>query len=202
MIASRRHHHRVVELLLDVHSSVFLVNSKRMTALHEACLHGDADICKRLILARSNIDTQELEGDTPLILATTRGYVDIVKLLLRSKCRVDLYNDTGRTALIEAAERNHCDVLQLLLHCGLPNIDVNHQDVDGDSALIVACSNNNIKIVQYLITIPECNLTLTNRWGRSALHEASAVWKGSAEVVDLLLLAGKTDYHGTCTNST
>ena len=83
MVAARRRHLAAVELLLDVRCSVTLRNSKQMTALHEACLSGDLNICKRLLMAGSNVNARECEGDTPLLLAATRGYDEIVGLLTK-----------------------------------------------------------------------------------------------------------------------
>ena len=44
-------------------------------------------------------------------------------------------------------------------------------------------------VVQILL-LGSCDLTLYNRWGRTALHEACSSWNGPPHTVELLLMAG------------
>merc|ERR1712004_784387 len=69
--------------------------------------------------------------------------------------------------------------------------NINLQDTEGDTALIVAATKGHFPVVQILL-LGSCDLMLYNRWGRNALHEACSSWSGLPHTVELLLMAGMT----------
>ena len=69
----------------------------------------------RLLLDRgANPDIQDNDGDTALIIASSRGYRKIVKLLLENGSNVDIINNKGYTALSLASSREYEDIVELL----------------------------------------------------------------------------------------
>ena len=59
----------------------------------------------------------------------------------------------------------------------------------------MASSNGNLTVVQALLSHPSTNVSVLNRWNRTALHEACAMCRGSADIVDCLLLVGMFRFH-------
>lgn len=79
---------------------------------------------------------------TPLNLAVMEGDVEIAKILLADpRTTVDWANATdGKTALMFAAEGGHSEIVKLLINQGA---DINKQDKNGKTALLLAYEKNN-----------------------------------------------------------
>jgi ankyrin repeat protein len=76
-------------------------------------------------------------------------------------------------------------MVKLLLEC--PNIDINLQDTNGNSALMFACNKeSNIDMVKLLLEYPNIDVNLQSKNGLSALMIASNK-ESNSNVVKLLL---------------
>mmetsp|Transcript_24250 Transcript_24250/g.29409 ORF Transcript_24250/g.29409 Transcript_24250/m.29409 type:complete len:457 (+) Transcript_24250:181-1551(+) len=89
------------------------------------------------------------------------------------------------TMLHVAAQCGHAKVVALMVDNGA---DVNIQDDDGKTPLFVACSFNNVDVVQILLKVPGINLELGNNEGSRPLQFAAEA--GYIKVVRMLLDAG------------
>jgi len=91
------------------------------TALHYACVRGDAATV-RLLISQPGIDlnARDTAGATPLLYACANGRVEIVRLLLStSEININLRDVQNRSALFWAAGKDHLDIVKLLLAiCG------------------------------------------------------------------------------------
>lgn len=85
-------------------------NENGMTALSVASFRGNKGIAKLLIDKGANLDLQEDEGFTALML----GDMDLVKLLEDKGANLDLQNNEGNTALMLASYRGDKDIVKLL----------------------------------------------------------------------------------------
>ncbi|KAL4635148.1 ankyrin repeat domain-containing protein 33B [Arapaima gigas] len=93
----------------------------------------------------------------------------------------------NRTALMVACYQGYVDVVIALAQC--PYIDVNWQDNEGNTALIMAAQAGHITITNYLLNYyPGLDLELRNCHGFTALMKAAM--QGRAECVRALMLAG------------
>lgn len=63
----------------------------------------------------AEIDCQDIEGYTPLMIASYNGSYDIVKLLLEYNASVDITNNYNYSALIYACIYGNLDVVKILL---------------------------------------------------------------------------------------
>ena len=140
LCAAFRGHVAVAAYLLDQGAAVNQrVADGRRTALHEACGHGHKEVV-RLLLARGAdptlTDLADLEGYTPLMLASYHGHIEVVRCLLTDgRSPIDAVIKGGRTALWYAASWGHVEVVRLLLQAGA---DPTIPDEDGRTALSVA----------------------------------------------------------------
>lgn len=95
-------------------------------------------------------------------------------------------------ALIYCADKNRLEFIVLLIDSG---VDINHQNSDGNNALIVAAHDGNLKVVEFLIE-RSSNLDLQNKYGESALMHSF----NNKEIFDLLINSGAnidiTDSYG------
>ena len=130
--------------------------------------------------------------------ASSGGHDKIVKMFLESGVGVNTRDILKKTPLMRAAERGHHSTAQLLLD---NNADPDLRDVDGDgdTAMMIAATQNYADLVGELL---ERGATedLTDRWGRTALQSAEynscyyvikmfAAWKDPESRNDKLLEA-------------
>ncbi|KAM8930285.1 KN motif and ankyrin repeat domain-containing protein 4 [Pelodytes ibericus] len=167
------------------------------TALHYSVSHSNFGIVKLLLdTGVCDVDHQNKAGYTPVMLtplasAETDEDMEVVLELLNSGNLNLCATQGGQTALILGVSHGRSDMVKVLLHCGA---DVNLQDKDGDSALMVACQLGNLGIVKLLVSQPQCDIELTNKEGDSAL---SIVLK-SAHTEIAEFLQAYTDQHLSC----
>jgi serine/threonine-protein phosphatase 6 regulatory ankyrin repeat subunit B len=91
-------------------------------ALLYGSFHGDMVLIQSLlvILPEGDLNGQDDDGNTALMMASRTGHADIVQLFLSMplKIALNLQNKFGNTALILAAYSNHIDIVQSLLQAG------------------------------------------------------------------------------------
>lgn len=73
---------------------------------------------------------------------------------------LSLFVQGGQTALMLGVSHDREDMVQALLSC---QADVNLQDHDGSSALMLACHQGNADLVRLLLAQPACNSSLTDK---------------------------------------
>lgn len=103
-----------------------------VTPLHTACLGGHLD-CVLVLLekhALPNIHLRTADGNTPLLIASSRGHVMIVKALLRKGANImDVEDSKENNALMLACMHGHLDTAKLLIAEGIDlkytNVQVN-----------------------------------------------------------------------------
>lgn len=126
-----------------------------------------------------NINLKDVDGVTPLILATKNNMVGIVKTLLRYDVDVCAKDQPhGQEAIQYAAEYGHTEILELLL-AALPI----QKDIDNDwhisSPLHLACRRGHVRSIKCLIKygFPRDN---TDNLGQTALSIAVKSYQTSA----------------------
>ncbi|KAF9407914.1 Glycerophosphocholine phosphodiesterase [Podila epigama] len=96
------------------------------TPLSIACRLGHVEVAKLLIQYGANLDAQDDDGESCLIIAAKNGHVNCVRLLLEGDRRANIEireRYYGWTALHLAAIENHPEVVKILLEAGAnPNV--------------------------------------------------------------------------------
>jgi serine/threonine-protein phosphatase 6 regulatory ankyrin repeat subunit B len=109
--------------LLSNGASMDNQNNRGRTPLHEASFIGNTNLMKKLIVNGADKEVKDVEGYTPLFLASNGEQAESVKLLLQN--RID------NTSVLDA--------------------DIDTTDINGNTPLIVACDNGLIEIAALLI---------------------------------------------------
>lgn len=106
------------------------------TLLHEAAENCDLQTAHRLAPDSTDLDREDRNHHTPLMLAAENGCLEVVKLLSEQGATLDAGKETReRTALMLAAEQGHAAVVSYLLAKGA---DTTTRTKLGDTPLILA----------------------------------------------------------------
>jgi ankyrin repeat protein len=131
-----------------------------------------------------DVNILDMQGDTPLLIASYRGCkATVVKLLKHDEVDVNHHNKGGYTALTWASYCGHTDIVVEVLKHDKVNLDL--QTHHGDTALTWASRRGHTDIVVELLKHGKVNVNLPNKDGDTALVAASI--HGHANIVWQLL---------------
>lgn len=131
-----------------------LATKKGYTALMYATISGQNENIKRLIENRANIEAQNHQGYTPLMLAARHQQNQALVDLLTFGANPNQQDMQGKTALMHAVRTGNKQTVATLLQ--LPHamlgaqIDLDHKDEEGQSALSLALTKNKPEIYTQL----------------------------------------------------
>ncbi|MCL4360905.1 ankyrin repeat domain-containing protein [Candidatus Dependentiae bacterium] len=142
----------IISILLK--NKIFNIDSysDEKTPLMWASSFGNLRVMRLLIKANANLNLQNPDGNTALILASnfTPLYKDskhAAALLINAKANLDLTNKKGETALISAIKAEQFNTAKLLINSGAR---VNIADGEGKTALDYAQEKNNKELIDLL----------------------------------------------------
>ena len=150
-------------------------------SIHEAARDGNIDAVEVLLKKDVDINIQDENGVTALMLASQNGHHQIVELLLKEHADINQQNENGVTALMVASLIGHHQVVKLLLKV---HSDINTQNENGWTALMVASFNGHHQVVELLLK-EHADINIQNKNGETALMLASE--NDNQQVVELLL---------------
>lgn len=122
---------KVVDLLLE-HGAKLVEPSRNDLALGKAAEIGNTSIVKAIIEENGpdNINHQNEQLQTPLILAADRGDTEVAKILLKHNADVNMKDVNENTALIAAIKSRTlaaADLVSVLMEHGAKMININHK---------------------------------------------------------------------------
>lgn len=109
---------------------------------------GNQEIVQLLINSTINLNTQDKNGDTALILAVKHEHKEIVSLLIKANVNINIQNNKGKTALSYAATNNQEDFVTQLISA---KANINIAKENKSTALISAARRGYHSIVKRLI---------------------------------------------------
>lgn len=111
-----------------------------------------------------DIDEQDMDGYTPLMMAAAAGKIRFAGFLIDNGANVNKRYYLGGTALHRAALNGHNDIITMLLDAGA---QINMPDLDGMTALMMAVKNGNRFTVELLVS-RGANVNFRNAEGKTA----------------------------------
>ena len=198
----------LAELLVEKGANVNAANKYGDTPLIEAAKRANKKLIKLLISKGANVHAQGTFLNTALHWAAENGYESIVQLLIDSgahlHCRnrsgripVELAMNAGRKGIVELFAKRGADVtIHMAAFAGQfdkvkefieSGIDVNSRDDKGRTSLLLACHNDNINIVNLLLT-HGAKVNTSDNLGRTPLHVAAQ--NGDTNIVVMLIERG------------
>ena len=155
------------------------------TALHWAGQEDFPDVVEVLIDAGADVEANDENGRSPLLLASKDGSLDTVRMLVKTGADASATDNKGATCLSLAAYFGHTETVRYLL-C-LPEVDVNQSCNRGFTALHLGVIQTYSDVVEVLINAGADVEAKSEGVGRTPLHCACEV--GEREIVRMLLEA-------------
>jgi hypothetical protein len=104
-------------------------------------------VIKYLLMGGVDVDAQNREGRTALMIAAKEGDFESIALLRSYNASLDIRDNSGDTALIQAVAHGHANIVEFLIQHGA---DVNTRDLGGRTLLILATLSKNLTLIKYL----------------------------------------------------
>ncbi|KAL6690585.1 hypothetical protein J3F84DRAFT_398280 [Trichoderma pleuroticola] len=115
-------------------------------------------------MTSTGIDSKDVRGMTPLLLAAQSGYEDMCKLLLATgQVEINWKDRLGRTALSFAAQNGNEAIVKLLLATG--QAEINLADKLSKTALSLASRNGHEAIVKLLLATGQAEIYSIDKEG-------------------------------------
>lgn len=104
-------------------------------------------ICSILFRMGAQVDSPDVYGWTPILLAAKSGATGLIQMFLELNANIDHQDQTGNTALLIASARGHVDAVRILLdrQASLK------PDENGLNCLDVAIANQKGNVVMAII---------------------------------------------------
>ncbi|MBN3326190.1 MIB2 ligase, partial [Atractosteus spatula] len=134
----------IIEILTEVPTIDFTQqNTRGFNLLHHAALKGNKLATEKILArARQLVDVKKDDGFSALHLAALNNHRDVAEILLKEgRCDVNIRNNRNQTPLQLAVTQGHAEMVQLLVTEGA---DVNAEDEDGDTAMHIALSRQQL----------------------------------------------------------
>jgi ankyrin repeat protein len=163
----------IIKLLLENGSNTNIQENNGYNALHIAVFTRDIEICKLVIKYIGNINSKCNTGETALHLSTNLRLFDISKLLIDNNININITDTLHEfSALHYICSTNQIELLKYILSKEeLKNkININIQDIFGNTCLHYALIEQNYGIINQLIENKNINFNLWNIDGKIPLH--------------------------------
>ena len=176
-----------IEWLLTQGIDVNAVDGSGKTALMTAVQSGSDKVVGLLLSHKADPKLRDNSGKTALHHAAKEGSVPVAQRLLNEEISLLKYTDNEqRSALHTAIQEKQMDIARMLLLQQQPHVDINLQDKDGNSPLLLAVSAGS-KMQDFVQLLMEAgpDAELRNKVGQTAL--LVAVGDGNENLWKMLL---------------
>ncbi|KAK2843256.1 hypothetical protein Q7C36_011471 [Tachysurus vachellii] len=182
MYASQKGFIRMVQKLIEHGADIHMKNGSGKDALMLACFSGYLDIVKHLRKSGATWQSQDMSGCTPLHWAVDGGNLSVIAYMIEDGCELDVRDTVSQcTPLMRvSALSGNTAVASLLVQAGA---DINVQDKDGKTPLMLAVVNHHEQLVKLLLD-SGADRNVKNEFGSSLLEMAKA--SGKKNIINLL----------------
>jgi len=147
-----------------------------------ASWNNHTDVVKFLVQEGANIELKRKDGPHAAYMAARKGNLDILKFLVQNAPDVvDLEGYVRRTPLGAAALNGLLNVVNYLI--SQPNVDVDSQENNGFTPLMLATYKNQEKVVQILLQ-KGAEKSIKDTFGKTALDYAKS--KKFVNIIEIL----------------
>lgn len=144
--------------------------------LFQAVENRNIESLKRVINEKVDINAQDSNNRTALMIATYNQDVEVAKLLIDAGADVNIQDDMKNTPFLYAGAEGYLDILKLTIQAGADPTIVNRY---GGTALIPAAEHGYIDVIEELLTTTNIDVNHVNHLGWTALMEAIVLNNGN-----------------------
>ncbi|KAK7957325.1 uncharacterized protein PG986_006547 [Apiospora aurea] len=168
-------HPDAVNLKFDVRSPDFHFDGvvEGISPLHLAVIYEEKDVVAEMLSEVEDVDVRSLDQSTPLMEAARSGNADIAQMLLDHGASVECVDAKMQRTVLHWCQTSDAQkgvsVAKLFLH-GHVNSLLEQRDIDGKTALYLACETENRKMVELLVHRYQANVCVADQYGKTALH--------------------------------
>ncbi len=121
-------------------------------SIFKAAERGNLKVIQNMIANRVNLDQQDANGNTPLIIAAINGRTEVMDALIRAGAQKDIRNKADDSAIFAAINAGQVGSVKTLLKAGVnPNQRELYGLGGGRTLLMIATQNKNAEIVRLLV---------------------------------------------------
>ena len=158
--------------------------------LFKAVEQKESDQIKKLIQKGINLNAQDSQGRTALMIATYNKDYDAAKILIDAGANVNIQDNMKNNPYLYASAEGYSDILLLTIQAGADTKVTNRY---GGTGLIPASEHGYVDVVKMLLTKTDVDVNHVNNLGWTALLEAIILNNGNEmqqKTVQLLIEHG------------
>lgn len=175
---------------MEKHNQIFVSGT-----LLKAASDGDFSAVQNIVENQANIeiDEQNGQGETPLLIATHKNNTKMAIYLMKNGANINIQDEISDSPFLYAGAQGKTDILRYMLENKTP--DVKKVNRFGGNALIPAAEKGHLENVKLLLNHPSTDIDHQNNFGYTALIEAVALTDGSKlyQQIVIELLNGGAD---------
>ena len=138
-------HNNILQLLLDAKAAP----RDDWNRMRDACIEGRTDEVKALLDAGYRVDTPNMSGRHPLLLATKHGHIDIAEMLIAARADINVIDENNKTPLIHSIQRGNVLFARSLIQA---KADASCHDLPVEEMpLMCAAREGDVSVIQMLI---------------------------------------------------
>ncbi|XQJ27244.1 ankyrin/TPR repeat protein [Leishmania guyanensis] len=157
------------------------------SALHFAAFNGDAQMICLLLEYKANTNVENMDGNTPLIMAVKGRQLECIRILVNGGADVNKESDSGSTAAHYAASMGYLDCLHLLVELGAKTM---YTDSEAGTLLHWACHSGDLNCIGAVIYEFNVPINAVDKHGGTALF--TALFMKKVDAVEFLVEHGAT----------
>ena len=177
----------IAEILLSTKKQdLSAIDRSQNTPLHYAARYNREQMIRFLLRRNTNPNSQNLDSNTPFMVAASFGNVLAVKEFLKNTdCKIDLTDKYGKTALFHAIEKDEDMVVAEILNHQIGRNLVNEKADEDMTPLHAVAKQGDVDILNLLLKTNNCDIFSQNDEEQTPLHVAAL--NGNANVARRLL---------------
>jgi len=152
--------------------------------LHLACRGGLTEFAKLLIEKGEDLESMDVNGNTPLLRAAEDGLTEVANLLIEKGANLEAKEDEfGSTPLDTAIYHGHTDIAKLLIE---KRVNLEVKDIMGHTCLAMAINNGHTEVAKLLVE-KKANLETRDNDDQTPLFAACTSFRDATDMVQLLI---------------
>ena len=162
----------IIEKLCEAGANPHMFDNTGYNSLHQSIFTRNIDVVRLIIKYINSIDIRTNTGESALHIAVNLKLTKIAELLIENNINLNIQDFSHEfTAAHYIATTNQIELLQLIIQKKINIVDLNIQDIFGNTPLHYAFIEENYNIVNLIIdNVPDINYNLWNIDGKLPLH--------------------------------